>query len=708
MTDPMATISSVERAIVEAEEALLARAAAAIERARDRAAQNSGGDLRSVEALRLLREEAKTASEDDLPGLLHEMAVRQQLLEKSAPSLPDLATPYLAHLRIREGEIAKDYLLGHVSLLDTASDVRIVDFRLAPVAQLFYRYREGDEYEEEFPGRTAEGTVEVRRIVVIEGGHLRRILGDRLVLTRETDGRWASSERATLALAEGGTGTATRPGSLGVGAGFGDRVRTKDVTALLDQEQFAAISAPPEEPLVVLGSAGSGKTTVALHRVAWVAARHPEKYPLERARVLVPEEGLARLSRRLLLPLGVGRDAVLTLDVWSIETAKRVFRTKLPRLSSETPGVVVNLKRHPALFSALRGRFSKLSSEAITLRRLRKRLATLLSDSTFLRDVVDASNGTLPRSAVHETVRHTMLQLAAPMDLAAITDRARKRAIDDQPVAAGTPDELAGTMDLEDVPILLFLKALRGDLDAPDEAICQLVLDEAEDFSPFELFVLGKLLREDAPSVTLAGDEAQQTSSCFAGWPAAIATLGVNGASVVRLAVSYRCPRPVTELAQAILGPLARAALGSGAPEPAVVAARDGAPVGKFRFADVSHAHLFVTGAAADLGDREPEASIAIVARDADAARALFPLLSHRPDARLVLEGDFTFEPGIDVTHVDAVKGLEFDYVVVPDASRAAYPETDEARRRLHVAVTRAAHQLWLVSGGEPTGLVPF
>ena len=163
MTDPMATISTAERAIVEAEEALLARAVLAIERARERAARNASGDLRSVEALRALREEARSASEDDLPGILHEMAVRQQLIEKTAPPLPDPAAPYLAHLRIREGEVTRDYLLGHVSLLDTAPPVRLVDFRIAPVAQLFYRYREGDEYEEEFPGRVAEGVVTAER-----------------------------------------------------------------------------------------------------------------------------------------------------------------------------------------------------------------------------------------------------------------------------------------------------------------------------------------------------------------------------------------------------------------------------------------------------------------------------------------------------------------------------------------------------------------
>lgn len=76
----MTELSSAERAIVDEEEALLRRALASIDRATVRSRkQPAGGDLRSIEALRALRDEARTASEDDLPGILHEMSVRQRL-----------------------------------------------------------------------------------------------------------------------------------------------------------------------------------------------------------------------------------------------------------------------------------------------------------------------------------------------------------------------------------------------------------------------------------------------------------------------------------------------------------------------------------------------------------------------------------------------------------------------------------------------------
>jgi DNA helicase-2/ATP-dependent DNA helicase PcrA len=697
MSTETSDLTPEEQAIVADEEALLACARAALDAERAKGARPQASDLRSIDALRALRDEAAAASADDLPPLLLEMSIRQRLIERAAKeTLPDAAAPYLAHLRVREAGEAKDYLLGRASFLDPARGLRIVDWRVAPVAQIFYRHREGDTYEETFPGRVAEGVVEARRIIVIVEGVLTRIIGDKLALTRTPDGRWARADRGALAFVSGGAGSAARPGSLGVGAGA--IKGAADVTALLDAEQFAAVSAPPEEPLLVLGSAGSGKTTVALHRLARIAAREPERYPRDRLGVVVPEEGLARLSRRLLEPLGVAEAQVKTLDTWAYDLAKIVFGSPVPRLYAEPPAVVSSLKRHPALFDALRARYGHLPpTPSVTLKRLRRRLAESLTDRPFLEKVVATGPG-LSRVAIDETIRHTMLQLSDHVDkeLAAIVVPEMKQAIDNRAIDEGTPGEIAGSLDVEDLPILLFLRAAVAGLAAPRTA--HLVLDEAEDFALFELDVLGKLL--GAPrSLTLAGDEAQQTTSSFAGWPRSLETLGVSGAATCRLATSYRCPRPIAELARRVLGHLA--------PVTEARIPREGAPVGWFGFPNAQQADLFLAGAVRDLVDREPHASLAVLARDADAALRFYELVREVPETRLVRNGEFSFEPGVDVTEVEDAKGLEFDYVIIPDAMASAYPLTDDARRRLHVAITRASHQLWIAAGGVFSPLLP-
>ena len=82
-------------------------------------------------------------------------------------------------------------------------------------------------------------------------------------------------------------------------------------------------------------------------------------------------------------------------------------------------------------------------------------------------------------------------------------------------------------------------------------------------------------------------------------------------------------------------------------------------------------------------------------------------MLSDVPKARLIVDGAFDFRPGVDVVEVSQVKGLEFDYVVIPDATPNSYPDTPEARRLLHVAATRAIHQLWVMSITLISKIVP-
>jgi DNA helicase IV len=687
----LAALTRDERALVREEEELLARVLGALARHVPRGGGRSTADL--LGRLKEFRDEAVESTAKDLPTVFQEMGLVRALLERPRhDGVPDPAAPYFAHLRIREGGEVRDYCLGRATFVDRAAGVRVVDWRYAPVASVFYRYREGEAFEEELPGRVLHGVVDARRVVVVERGVLTRVSTGVATLARGRDGRWAAVRGAAARLG-GGEGTAARAGALGVGAGAAGRAAGPDITALLDPEQFEAMSVPADEPLLVLGSAGSGKTTVALHRLARLAFDDPGRFAPGRLAVVVPEPGLARLTQRLLEPLGLGRVPVRTLDSWARGAFQSAFSAPPPRLCDDPPPLVSRLKRHPALYGALRRR--PHLAEVPRLGPLKRELSDLLVDRAFLESVVRSAGGDLPTTAIEEVVRHTRLQNAPPPDdeLRGV-DPERREALDGRALSEGTPEAIAGTLDPEDVSILLFLAALRG---GGSRSVAHLVVDEAEDVSLFELFVLGRLLGGKR-SVTLAGDEGQQTFSSYAGWPEALAALGAGEATTCRLEVTYRCPEPIAEFAQAVLGPLA--------PPSPPRAGRPGAPVARFDFPAEAHAHLFLVEALRDLVEREPQASVAVIASHPDTARAFHRLVSDLPEARLVLDGAFTFLPGVDVTDVSAVKGLEFDYVVVLDANANAYPDTDESRRRLHVAVTRASHQLWILAPGTPSPLV--
>jgi len=684
-----AALAPEERRLIEEEEALLVSVERAL--ADRRAGIRAEGDL--ADRLRELRDEALESTSKDLPTVFQEMGLVRAVMERARPeALPDPATPYFAHLRVREGGEERDYLLGRTTFVDRQAGVRVVDWRWAPVAAIFYRYREGEEFEERFPGRVSQGLVLARRVVVVEGGRLTRVSDGRRSLLRGPDGAWRTSAPETAALG-GGAGRAARAGTLGTGTGARGRSAAPEVTALLDPDQYEAVSAPPDRALLVLGSAGSGKTTVALHRLARIAFDAPRRYPASRLQVVVPELGLARLAARLLEPLGLARVPVRTLESWSRGAFQSAYGAPPPRLFGETPPLVARLKRHPALYQMLRRR--PYLQEPPSLKKARRELGDLLLDRTFLTGVVRTAGGDLPLTAIDEVIRHTRLQLAPPLsEFLAGIDPDRRETLDGRPIEDDTPDAVAGTLDPEDLPILLFFAALRGG--AGGRKAAHLVVDEAEDVSLFELFALGRHLA--GKSVTMAGDESQQTFSSYAGWGEALEALGVADAAEVRLPTTYRCPRPIAEVAQAILGPIA--------PEVPPRVGREGVPVSRFDFPTEAHAQLFLTEAIRDLVEREPHASLAVVCHAPEGARGLHRLLADMPEARLSLDGAFSFRPGVDVTDVASVKGLEFDYVIVPDASARAYPEADEARRRLHVAVTRAAHQLWIAAPGTPSPLL--
>ncbi|HMR12000.1 MAG TPA: 3'-5' exonuclease, partial [Polyangiaceae bacterium] len=181
-----------------------------------------------------------------------------------------------------------------------------------------------------------------------------------------------------------------------------------------------------------------------------------------------------------------------------------------------------------------------------------------------------------------------------------------------------------------------------------------------------------------------------------------LSDLGKSHVEIEPLKLSYRSTREILDVAHHVLGSLA--------PEDPPTATRNGAPVELFTFGHTGDAVGFLGEALRQLVAQEPRASVAVITRYPEQADIYFDGLQKGevPFLRRIAEQDFPFRPGVDVTDVRQVKGLEFDYVIVAEASKQSYPEDDESRHLLHIAATRAAHQLWfIVSGTAPTHLLP-
>lgn len=588
-------------------------------------------------------------------------------------------------------------ILGADSLVVGA--VALLDWERAPLAAVFLGHAVDDDYELELDdGRSVEGTVLARAVLRCVGHQLRELDdGNTCLRCDPQSGEW-TAEPSSLA-----TGLLLRE--------LAQRSKlSSPIEVELDAVQRAAVELDRQRSLLVLGEAGFGKTTVALHRIAHLRAQAVANKQQFSALVLVPTRGLRRLVLALLDRLGVRDVEVRTFYSWIAKQGRQVF-ADLPARNSETaPLAVARIKRHPALRCVLpdiiAGTKAMREVEAgyrdDELTRTGDQLLHLFGDRELLERVAARAQGALTPRMIDQLIAHTKVQFSATTEHALDhVDADRLRTVDGLAIDAGTPQHDAETIDVEDFAVLFELLRLRTGKDATSAGALarydHIVVDEAQEFAPIELAVIGRA-RAEGGSITIAGDENQQVDEtiAFTSWPEVTAELGVaQQCERVILRESYRCPPAVEAFARSLF---AESPSSDPITDPAL------------RITTVAHELELVSLLIASLQairSRDRLASVAVVCRFASSARRMFELASKGVDCRLVIDGDFRFGPGISVTCIDEVKGLEFDYVIVPDASAANYPATNEARRAMYVAATRALARLWLLAHGRVSPLLP-
>lgn len=564
--------------------------------------------------------------------------------------------PYFARIVLEEelenGKIKEiEYKLGTVA----NSDCRIIDWRKAPIARLYYEYKEGEEYSELIQGRERDGIVKMRHKLGIHKGVLERVTCRYGDYVKTKDG-WSNSSGAP-------TRTAGEYGAL------------RSILSLITPDQFKMITEDAESAVFIQGIAGSGKTTVALHRLAWLLHEDNSDLKQPETLVLVLSRAFKRYVRGVLPGLTIDEVNVLTYFEWTQSTLRRIFQP------------------HTEVGQALRR--DRISSPP-GIRRVKRSAALLVAIERMVKE------GYLERFSPHEFIVETLARprLLLEADRSGLLDRSLVEAA----YNFTRKCRETGQLDTNDDALLLRLSQLgqwgvfrRNGDPLPYRHI---VADEVQDFSPVELETIIAAVK-DPSQLTLVGDTSQQLSkdAMFPGWEALQAHPELAEAGVVfsSLTVSHRSTLPIMRLADHVGG------------RPRTTEGRQGRAPLWFKCAHENSGVTQALGWLTRVLERFPGSLVAVVCRTLDEAKHVCSLLEPTFGSAVRLGDDETmsFEEGILVTDVRRIKGLEFPNVLIWNPSKAHYPSINQARNMLYVAMTRAEDLLAIVTWGESSPLLP-
>ncbi|WP_017754732.1 RNA polymerase recycling motor HelD [Calidifontibacillus oryziterrae] len=243
----------------------------------------------------------------------------------------------------------------------------------------------------------------------------------------------------------------------------------------------------------------------------------------------------------------------------------------------------------------------------------------------------------------------------------------------------------------EDATPYLLLKELIQGFET-NSSIKHIVVDEAQDYSPFQYEFLKRLF--PSARMTVLGDFNQAIfahASEMVDFHTLTSLYGRDEAEVIDLARSYRSTKPIIEFTRRLVPNGNRI----------IPFDRDGELPKLKQLFDHAELHSCIESKVADLRNQGFN-SIAIICKSAEESRIAYESLSNIDGIKLLKSSTIEYEQGVVIVPSYLSKGIEFDAVIIYDASEHVYGN-ESLRRVFYTACTRAMHYLQLYCVGEPS-----
>ncbi|GED33653.1 RNA polymerase recycling motor HelD [Brevibacillus centrosporus] len=669
-------------------------------------------------------------------------------------------SPYFGRIDFREetDSASEPVYLGIASLLDKNEEQFLVYDWRAPISSLYYDYAPGPATYET-PSGTVTGEITCKRQYVIRDGKLLHLfdtgvtIGDELL--QEVLGKQADSQM-------------------------------KSIVATIQRDQNRIIRNDKSRLVIVSGAAGSGKTSAALQRIAYLLYRYRKTLRAEQIVLFSPNSLFNSYVSTVLPELGEENMQQTTFQEYAEHRLGSIFQLEHPLTqmeyvltAMEEPGYPeriagIRMKTSPRFMQVIDDYATALKESGILFRPLKFRDRTLISanrisDHFYSLDpsisipnrMTLVARWLLGELKKHERVERSKpwvedeLELLDKDAFAAVYQELRRKnqfredtfndfdreqellaakivkkqfqplrtwvrelqfidstatyrqlftdspltmsifGADERPsqwseICAQTLARLdQNELTYEDTPPFLYLQEKLEGFQT-NNIVRHVFIDEAQDYSPFQFALLQRLFPR--AKMTVLGDWNQAIyahayeSSSFE----AVASLyEPEQTETFVLTKSYRSTEPIVTFTRQLvkdgdrIEPFQRAGR-----KPSVTVVQDREALAEQ-----------IVGRIAEL-KAEGHQAIAVITKTAQEAQEAYETLRDKLDIRMIGTRAISYETEVLIIPSYLAKGVEFDAVLIYDASAERYSRESE-RKLFYTACTRAMHELHLYSIGK-------
>ena len=614
-------------------------------------------------------------------SILNHFALGESVINKHKRLTKILAIPYFGRidfLEKKENSKVMPIYIGIHTFYDPESRATLIHDWRAPVSSMFYDHELG-EAGYRSPSGEIKGVISLKRQYRIRGGKMEFMIESALTVHDDILQKELSSNADD---------------------------KMKNIVATIQREQNQIIRNEDIRTLFIQGVAGSGKTSIALHRIAYLLYTFRDSISSKDILIISPNKVFSDYISNVLPELG----------------EETVPETSMEQILS---GVLEHKYKYQTYFGLVNELLEKPSSSLIDriaykasfgfISELDKFILHIENTYFKAADVKLTKYITIPAPFIEEqylrfnrypirrrfdAMADYMLDMLKIQYTFTVTTTGRnllKKEI--RLMFAGNNDiqvykdffkwtnnpgmfkmRKGHTLEYSDLAPLAYLHlALEGNGNQPFR-VKHLLIDEMQDYSPIQYKVIQKLF---PCRKTVLGDAGQSVNP-YGSSTAETIQKSLTASEIMKLCKSYRSTFEITDFAQKI-HPNAEL-------EPV---ARHGEKPQILQFGSAVEELSGIMGLISTYR-KSGYKSLGIICKTEQQAREMADVLkSYANDISFLSSQSSAFVQGIVITSAHMAKGLEFDEVIIPQTDERNY-RSEIDKSMLYVAVTRAMHRLTL------------